>query len=70
MAKPDRFGRQAEYRFCFAVDDAFVVHGTRQVITTRERAPGIRAEAYPQDLLVLGSLRRLVNLHHFNIAAA
>ena len=70
MSKPARFKHQHEYRFAFAINDAFRVQNTTQILTTRERAAAVLAESYPQDLLVVGNLHRLVNVHRFNIAAA
>jgi hypothetical protein len=70
MSKPNRFQHQCEYRFAFAVNDAFRVHETTQVLTTRERSPVLRAESYTHDLLKLGDLHRITHVHQFNIAAA
>jgi hypothetical protein len=70
MSKPNRFQGQSEYRFAFAVNDAFRLQDTSQVLTTRERAPIVRGAVYPRDLLVLGDLRRIVHTHRFNTAAA
>ncbi len=68
MSKSNRFRGQSEYRIAFAVNDAFRVQDTSQVLTTRERAPLVRERLYPQDTLVLGDLRRIVHVHRFKSA--
>lgn len=70
MSKPNRFRHQSEYRFAFAINDAFRVQQTSQVLTTRARGPIVHAESYPQDLVILGDLHRFVHVHRFSIAAA
>lgn len=70
MSKPIPFAYQLEYRFAFCVNDAFRVENTTQIITTQKRTANVRVTPYPQELLVLGSLRKLVRVHRFNRVVA
>ncbi len=66
MSKLQTYASQHEYRFAFAVNDAFRVKNTRLRLVEPGDRRHPRSFAHPERLLKLGNLKRLCKLHHFD----
>ena len=65
MSKLNTYIEQHEYRFTFAVNDAFRVENTSlRLVTPGERRPP-RATEHPERIFRLGNLSKLCKVHRF-----
>lgn len=65
MSKLNTYIEQQEYRFAFAVNDAFRVENTSLRLVSPGELRAQRATAHPERLFKLGNLSKLCKVHRF-----
>lgn len=66
MSKLDSFQKQNEYRFAFAINDAFQVGETHHAIQFGDNTKHSKRFEYPQKILKIGNISKLCKIHRFD----
>lgn len=66
MSKLDFFQEQREFRFTFAINNAFLVYNASQTIQFGNKMRSTIQRSYPEKLLKIGNITNICKVHRMN----